>query len=818
MVITRSQARLATLGQTPGVAASPRANPPRRHCRPRQRNGDVREPERNGGAIAVHVAVGTNVDQPVTRPVQFIKKCGKGRCLMCKCLKVDTSFRSTNNGKMYRVTNTNEMYDCHSSNVVYLITCKGCSVQYVGETFQELHHRFNEHRSRIRNFNKSSSTTILVDHLNGPCKDAGFEVNIIEKLPGNGQDKEGRMDTNMSHKRREREAYWMKELRTVYPFGLNNRCEKNIDQRDDGDNVYRMFQKKKKNKGRRKRKRDDVAKYPAQVIYQEIINSRTASEAIRNIQSKIPQMKKTELHKLEELLERTEVDDRIRNVMDEIIFDKIRKTKPKKTMKNFGNPLKILYHNKAMEYINLPKILHNKEVEEKMPIEEEVVPSVIYRYTPTIRAKIFNYRKTTENLNIQEWLSCNHSCECQGSPFKDQHHGHIITGDLTIIQNGKLRKLISRGPNFRERNPINFSIQKKEVEKGLKKYIEMWSSKKNKSENYWDEWKNEVMKRVEDNIDKVRRTKLKSWVKTEKTLKDTEVAEELKSLQEKYVMVPIDKAANNVGFVCKNYYIQKIIEELNSPTYHNPGTGKDEIIREQIEKSKNVKCEVQEDHRCLPYIHATIKMHKNPVKFRFIIASRKCASKHVAKKLTKILKLVLNTHIRYCEKIRWYTGVNRMWISKGTADVLEHIDKINKKQKASSVSTFDFSTLYTKIDLQDLKEKLKWCIDKAFKGGTNQWIKVTNEAFFNNGKRAKDGELFSKEQVFEMLEMVIDQAYFAVGDSVYRQIIGIPMGTDPAPFIANLYLYSYEFKWMEKLTKENYGIARRNHGHVNIEN
>ena len=36
------------------------------------------------------------------------------------------------------------------------------------------------------------------------------------------------------------------------------------------------------------------------------------------------------------------------------------------------------------------------------------------------------------------------------------------------------------------------------------------------------------------------------------------------------------------------------------------------------------------------------------------------------------------------------------------------------------------------------------------------------------------------------------------GDSLFRQVIGIPMGTDCAPFLANLYLYSYEYQWLLK--------------------
>ena len=41
------------------------------------------------------------------------------------------------------------------------------------------------------------------------------------------------------------------------------------------------------------------------------------------------------------------------------------------------------------------------------------------------------------------------------------------------------------------------------------------------------------------------------------------------------------------------------------------------------------------------------------------------------------------------------------------------------------------------------------------------------------------------------------------------QCIGIPMGIDPAPQMANLYLYYYESSFMETITKENYGIAKK---------
>ena len=44
--------------------------------------------------------------------------------------------------------------------------------------------------------------------------------------------------------------------------------------------------------------------------------------------------------------------------------------------------------------------------------------------------------------------------------------------------------------------------------------------------------------------------------------KDLKVISYLNILQEQYVMCPIDKAANNIAFICKKYYIQVLLKEL----------------------------------------------------------------------------------------------------------------------------------------------------------------------------------------------------------------------------------------------------------------
>ena len=56
---------------------------------------------------------------------------------------------------------------------------------------------------------------------------------------------------------------------------------------------------------------------------------------------------------------------------------------------------------------------------------------------------------------------------------------------------------------------------------------------------------------------------------------------------------------------------------------------------------------------------------------------------------------------------------------------------------------------------------------------------------------------------------LITNCYFSVGNIAMRQNIGIPMGIDPAPFLVNLFLYSYEPDYIKKRIKE-YRVQAKN--------
>lgn len=199
-------------------------------------------------------------------------------------------------------------------------------------------------------------------------------------------------------------------------------------------------------------------------------------------------------------------------------------------------------------------------------------------------------------------------------------------------------------------------------------------------------------------------------------------------------------------------------------------------------------------------------MHKNPSKQRFIAASSRCTTKQTSSTITKCLSLIFDAHKIYCDRIKSYTGFNFMWVIQNSMEVHEKL-----QITANNLATYDFSTLYTSIPHQKLKNELNFIVTKAFTGMNKRFIKVSKvQATWSNMKKRSDAVYINCESLIKMIDWLIDNTYVTIGDQTFKQIIGIPMGTDCAPFLANLFLYSFEFKFMNGLLKQkDYKLLHR---------
>ena len=56
------------------------------------------------------------------------------------------------------------------------------------------------------------------------------------------------------------------------------------------------------------------------------------------------------------------------------------------------------------------------------------------------------------------------------------------------------------------------------------------------------------------------------------------------------------------------------------------------------------------------------------------------------------------------------------------------------------------------------------------------------------------------------LAFLLDNIYIRLGSKLYRQIVGIPMGTNCAPLEADLFLFCYERDFMLSLSEDNESV------------
>ena len=122
------------------------------------------------------------------------------------------------------------------------------------------------------------------------------------------------------------------------------------------------------------------------------------------------------------------------------LFKPVKSDVPTEKPKHF---MKIELH-KGIDAINLPQ----QSVMDKVPayFKDKELSVTSYQYTNTVASELFNFSSTLSFLDNTNYLSNPQHCQCNTSKFCYEPHGHVITGDLMVIENVKLRELVAKGP------------------------------------------------------------------------------------------------------------------------------------------------------------------------------------------------------------------------------------------------------------------------------------------------------------------------------------------------------------------------------------
>ena len=143
-------------------------------------------------------------------------KCGRRSCECCLWMH-ETSYIDDDGVSIDGGIN------CLSKNVIYLIECTKCGQKYIGETTNMFKVRLNKHVNDI----KSYRDTAVADHFNYDCPSTNdiphMRTYPIDLIPDQG--------SYLKNKKKllSRETYWINELNTLEPYGINRKITKKRD-------------------------------------------------------------------------------------------------------------------------------------------------------------------------------------------------------------------------------------------------------------------------------------------------------------------------------------------------------------------------------------------------------------------------------------------------------------------------------------------------------------------------------------------------------------------------------------------------------------
>jgi hypothetical protein len=135
-----------------------------------------------------------------------VLKCDRPRCSHCNHITESNKFVSTIFSTQHQIK---QDLTCSSTDVIYLITCKKCKKQYVGQTHQKCSMRMNSHKYDIKHY--PDTLTTVAEHFNSENHSLNdFSFMPIEKVTDNW-------------KRLLKETKWIYKLGTLSPNGMNSK-------------------------------------------------------------------------------------------------------------------------------------------------------------------------------------------------------------------------------------------------------------------------------------------------------------------------------------------------------------------------------------------------------------------------------------------------------------------------------------------------------------------------------------------------------------------------------------------------------------------
>ena len=407
-----------------------------------------------------------------------------------------------------------------------------------------------------------------------------------------------------------------------------------------------------------------------------------------------------------------------------------------------------------------------------------------------------------------------HECSDYSKPAP-----HVRTMDLRIVQNPKLRAELARGLNHIPLSPTDLN---QAVHVTLDAFARLYCLLRLQDYGLALHEASAYCKQLcVDKLYSASRSNRFGFKSSGPALfSHTAVNDELKWLLTHLYVSGLDKASNNPCFICIKHIRLQAFHRLSSEDFTPCMSGKYwEMPSSVLEVVRNELIQLLPEappvHIALPFLMASYKQHK--LKYRWLTNAFHTIYTNIASILTIATMEVLEAFRTWARKTvsgyRNFLGIDTsiFWMVDSILQVT-----LNLPHEMSDVYVADITKCFESIPLtgpDNLLDSIKFVLKTGYreassmhpKSITKLWIKISQDASPSSARwdtiQPRYGQWIEMplERLLVLHSWLMNNCMVTLGDRVWKQTKGIPMGFSCSPLWCNIYLTSYEVKFIQRL-------------------
>ena len=282
----------------------------------------------------------------------------------------------------------------------------------------------------------------------------------------------------------------------------------------------------------------------------------------------------------------------------------------------------------------------------------------------------------------------------------------------------------------------------------------------------------------------------------------------------------LDKASNNACFICVDHIRRQALERLNSPDFlpclnNGQWLPIEDITNDVRHAIQEIIPELYIGSNELPYIMAIYKFHKK--KYRWISNAFGSIYVNIATLIT-IATMSLLEEVKQWAKTTTNGYKNFLQVDTSIYWIIDSINDfcLNIPQKVHNIYVADITRCFETIPVNGhdtLFEAMEFITSlgvKNFKSKhprsepiiwfrTNEHGVTTRVVWASTCPAYGNWSQMSVTKFLTLHKWLTTNCYVRLGNQVWKQALGIPMGFSCSPLWCNLYLMSYEIKFIQRL-------------------